>query len=257
MNNNYLSDLRSLQCPVCIEYMIPPINQCTNQHPLCHSCFAQIYYGGGAQICPSCREPLVTSRNNTIEAISEAINFPCKFEAAGCTMLSNYQEKQMHENECSFRPFECPISNNCKWVDTGDLLAAHIRVGHATVAILQGPVNAFLLTDIGNILVDTKWIVIQQCFGTMFKLTVELKVASRHFTAVVQTVSPHVDSDKHVYKLELSSDKRELTYKAMVSNISDYEAIIAGQDCFVFTMDAATKFAPDGNLVLLLTIVSL
>jgi len=44
--------LEQLECPVCMQYMLPPIALCSNGHNICSSCKPKI------QNCPTCREPL-------------------------------------------------------------------------------------------------------------------------------------------------------------------------------------------------------
>nr|CAD7204373.1 unnamed protein product [Timema douglasi] len=58
--------LSLLECPVCLEYMQTPIQQCLNGHSLCSNCRPKL------DKCPSCRRSLsTTSRNVALEQIAE------------------------------------------------------------------------------------------------------------------------------------------------------------------------------------------
>lgn len=57
--------LKSLSCPVCYNFMKPPIYVCQIGHSVCSGCKVQMYN------CPTCRNPLREGRNYALEHISE------------------------------------------------------------------------------------------------------------------------------------------------------------------------------------------
>ena len=68
-----------LECPVCLE--VPksaPIYQCRNGHILCVKCKAKI------TVCPSCQEPMGSTRNLLAEKLLERVPVKCEFAANGC-----------------------------------------------------------------------------------------------------------------------------------------------------------------------------
>ncbi|XP_022257053.1 E3 ubiquitin-protein ligase Siah1-like isoform X2 [Limulus polyphemus] len=62
------SDLVSLfECPVCFEFVLPPILQCQNGHLVCSTCRQKI------TCCPTCRAPIEIIRNLTLEKVASNI----------------------------------------------------------------------------------------------------------------------------------------------------------------------------------------
>ena len=63
--NSSTSDLASLfECPVCFDYVLPPILQCQSGHLVCSHCRPKL------SCCPTCRGPLGNIRNLGMEKAS-------------------------------------------------------------------------------------------------------------------------------------------------------------------------------------------
>ncbi|XP_037544122.1 cysteine and histidine-rich protein 1 homolog [Nematolebias whitei] len=61
------------ECPVCFDYVLPPILQCQAGHLVCNPCRQKL------SCCPTCRGPLSPSiRNLAMEKVASALPFPCK-----------------------------------------------------------------------------------------------------------------------------------------------------------------------------------
>merc|ERR1711994_139279 len=72
-------DLASLfECPVCFDYVLPPIMQCQAGHLVCSTCRPKL------TCCPTCRGQL------------------------GANIRNLAMEKAAHEETCEFRPYSCP-----------------------------------------------------------------------------------------------------------------------------------------------------
>jgi E3 ubiquitin-protein ligase SIAH1 len=52
-----------LECPVCMEYMGPPIHQCRRGHLVCSACKPKL------PSCPTCRSRFTESRNLAMEKV--------------------------------------------------------------------------------------------------------------------------------------------------------------------------------------------
>ncbi|XP_022257051.1 E3 ubiquitin-protein ligase Siah1-like isoform X1 [Limulus polyphemus] len=92
------SDLVSLfECPVCFEFVLPPILQCQNGHLVCSTCRQKI------TCCPTCRAPIGNIRNLAMEKVASTVMFPCKYSASGCNAQLLHTDKQDHEEICEFR----------------------------------------------------------------------------------------------------------------------------------------------------------
>lgn len=95
--------LSELECPVCMEYMMPPIVFCVNGHNICPSCKPKL-----AQ-CPTCRQPFVNIRNVALEKMARQIEYPCVYWRSGCTEKVTLDLKTKHENVCPYNQYSCPL----------------------------------------------------------------------------------------------------------------------------------------------------
>lgn len=126
-----LGILSILECPVCMEYMVPPIYQCHNQHLLCSDCHKK------QTICPVCRLKLEGDRNTCMEKVTEYISYPCRNEGSGCNAMLRLFEKQNHEKICvAHGQHHCllpMIEENglpCVWIGRVEEADGHIRQKH-------------------------------------------------------------------------------------------------------------------------------
>ncbi|ELR49756.1 E3 ubiquitin-protein ligase SIAH2, partial [Bos mutus] len=76
-------ELTSLfECPVCFDYVLPPILQCQAGHLVCNQCRQKL------SCCPTCRGALTPSiRNLAMEKVASAVLFPCKQSSSELLML--------------------------------------------------------------------------------------------------------------------------------------------------------------------------
>ena len=88
------SDLASLfECPVCFDYVLPPILQCHAGHLVCSNCRPKL------TCCPTCRGQLGANiRNLAMEKVASTVLFPCKYSSGGCVITLLHTEKV-------FRPY--------------------------------------------------------------------------------------------------------------------------------------------------------
>jgi hypothetical protein len=92
--------LKEIECPVCLEYMSPPISLCTRGHNLCDSCSRSI------PKCPICKEVFIT-RNLPLEVITSKMKLlygtspqPSKHHSP-YDLLEEYQTELMIAEEVS------------------------------------------------------------------------------------------------------------------------------------------------------------
>jgi len=109
-----------LECPVCSRISLPPIMQCRNGHITCNVCRLKV------RDCPVCRESDTDIRNLYAEKSIHFLSIPCEYKNFGCKEEIQFSEKEMHENNCKFRPFNCP------YIECEDKLAADDVVAHVT-----------------------------------------------------------------------------------------------------------------------------
>jgi len=105
-----------LACPLCREYMIPPITLCQAGHNICSSCRPGLQFSGGNK-CPHCGQPLLETRNVALETIARGLTFPCRYKDAGCLLKFNANDIRKHHGQCPHRSYDCPLRalGRCQW----------------------------------------------------------------------------------------------------------------------------------------------
>lgn len=86
--------LGSLECPICLTHMRPPIYMCDIGHSFCSECKKCI------KQCPTCRIFLKQARNFALEHIAECISYPCVNKHEGCTFCGELKSLLIHERNC-------------------------------------------------------------------------------------------------------------------------------------------------------------
>uniref|UniRef100_A0A1I7V4Q3 E3 ubiquitin-protein ligase n=1 Tax=Caenorhabditis tropicalis TaxID=1561998 RepID=A0A1I7V4Q3_9PELO len=247
--------LAVFECPVCLEYMLPPYMQCSSGHLVCSNCRPKL------QCCPTCRGPTPSVRNLGLEKIANTVRFPCKFSNSGCNDNFHHIEKVDHEETCEFRPYSCPCPGaSCKWQGALCDVMDHLKKVHKSITTLQGEDIVFLATDI-NLPGAVDWVMMQSCFDYNFMLVLEKQEkydpaqSTQMFYAVVQLIGSKKEAENFVYRLELSANRRRMSWEATPRSIHEGVAFAIQQsDCLAFDTNAAQLFAENGNLGINVTI---
>ncbi|XP_021955411.1 E3 ubiquitin-protein ligase SIAH1 [Folsomia candida] len=245
-------DLASFfECPVCFDYVLPPIFQCSAGHLVCSACRPKL------TCCPTCRGPLADIRNLAMEKVAGTVLFPCKYSSNGCGSLLLHTEKPDHEDACEHRPYFCPCpGTNCKWQGTLEQVMPHLLIQHKSITTLQGEDIVFLATDI-NLPGAVDWVMMQSCFGCNFMLVLEKqeKNGGEQFFAIVQLIGSRKQTEKFAYRLELNGHRRRLIWEATPHTIHDgVSSAILNSDCLFFDTNTAKLFSENGNLGINVTI---
>ncbi|VDD83467.1 unnamed protein product [Mesocestoides corti] len=246
-------DLVSLfECPVCMDFALPPILQCQSGHIVCTSCRKKL------TSCPTCRGNLENIRNLAMEKLAASILFPCKYALTGCTKTFHYSAKAEHESVCEHRPYSCPCPGaSCKWLGQLDQVMPHLLQSHKSITTLQGEDIVFLATDI-TLPGAVDWVMMQSCFGHYFMLVLEKQEREQSvqfFFALVLLIGTKKQANQFVYKLDLTASTRRLTWEATPHSIHDgVQAAITESDCLVFDSNTAQLFADNGSLGINVTI---
>ena len=240
------------ECPVCFDYILPPIIQCESGHLICANCRPKL------QCCPSCRGKLGSVRNIAMDKVAETVLFPCKHAGSGCLKRFLHMEKRQHEEVCEYRPYACPCpGTSCKWLGHLHAVLDHLLTAHKTITTLHGEDIVFLATDI-HLPGAVDWVMMQCCYDHHFILVLEKQ--ERHeghqqFFVVVQVIGTEMDSEQFLYKLELTGHGRKLTWEAKPRSIHEsIGTVIANTDCLVFETAMAQHFGENGNLAINVTI---
>ncbi|CAG9818757.1 unnamed protein product [Phaedon cochleariae] len=93
--------LQELECPVCNEYMIPPIYICQAGHSICSECKLKVAN------CPNCRSQFSGARNFTLEKLTTRVHYPCKNREIGCSFVTTSDRIRGHESSCELSETPC------------------------------------------------------------------------------------------------------------------------------------------------------
>jgi len=254
-NTETEEDLTSLfECPVCFEYVLPPIYQCEAGHLVCTECRPKL---GN---CPTCRGGLGRNiRNLALEKVANTIQFPCKFASRGCQLTLRHAAKPAHEELCSFKPFCCPCpGTSCKWQGAVDEILVHLNASHSSITTLNGEGIVFLATDIG-LHGSVDWVMMQACFKHNFLLVLEKqdKFGFINFYVSIQIIGTKKQAQRFGYKIELNASNRHLTWESVPKSVQERGsgASISHHDCLMFDENVAKLFTDDkGNLAINVTV---
>lgn len=124
--------LEDFECPLCLEYMHPPIRQCREGHSMCDSCFFKV------TSCPVCRAPKSYTRSLSLEILQTRMAFPCRNRSNGCLRTYMGPYIMEHENSCPFSSVSCMLEpvTNCDWSGPVSAFLDHAKSSH--------PDNVFL-----------------------------------------------------------------------------------------------------------------
>ncbi|RZC34911.1 Sina domain containing protein [Asbolus verrucosus] len=110
--------LVELECPICTNYMSPPIRQCATGHSVCENCRKKL------PKCALCQGRFTDSRNLSLEGLAVKMRYPCINKPSGCSARLSYTERDTHELRCPLKGFRCAMEK-CPWVGRLEDIAAH------------------------------------------------------------------------------------------------------------------------------------
>lgn len=208
-----------LECPICMDVMCPPIHQCPNGHTLCLNCKSKVLN------CPICRHKLGNIRCLALEKIAQSLELPCSYKILGCQDSFPYHSRLRHEQDCRYRPYNCPYTGE-ECLVTGDIpfLVAHLKNDHK-VDMHDGCTfkHRYVKTkpkDVNNAI----WMLtIFNCFGFQFCLHFEaLNLGTAPvYMAFIRFMGDDQDAKKFNYSLEVGGNGRKLTWHGVPRSIRD------------------------------------
>ena len=191
--------LQELECPVCMEYMVPPIMLCNNGHNLCCNCRITL------DKCPVCRGPFLKVRNLSLENLAAETLYPCKNNQIGCTKLVTKGLASRHAAECTSDSHKCPfakISNiRCSWTGPMDTVRTHVEIGHSGSCVQR--VSRKFKTVLHNVSCSQRYYQAIITLGELFY--VSWRVQSGVFYCAVFHIGPKENTPKFRYRFAIST----------------------------------------------------
>jgi len=201
-----------LECPVCLEYMVPPISLCESGHSICDQCRPQL------PVCPTCRKPfLAKTRNIALESIADDLDYPCRND--GCFEIYPVQIITQHEAVCPHRPFECPLSQgaHCAWKGPLRLMKQHVKEVHGRY-MRVGTESTSVLHNVSE---TPGYSLVIFAFEEVFLQ--KSRLHDKKFYSAVQYIGPKENASKYRYEFQLSTgnEHQKLIVGHLVHSSSD------------------------------------
>ncbi|KAJ2939639.1 hypothetical protein O0L34_g14359 [Tuta absoluta] len=224
--------LRLLECPVCLEWMEPPMWQCRRGHLVCGRCRARL------AACPVCRTGFSSVRNRAMEGVAEMLRYPCRH---GCGRDLQLRRRSTHEASCAARRYRCPAPQ-CETrppIAHKDL-APHFQSKHLTMVKLGHSHNFSMRVNSEQ---HDNWIIL--ALNQLFHLRVDVDIRTWGVVVYVAYIGPKCNADDYTYEVAVTGqhNSRKLIYtRATHCDLECSSLNMSRQDCFHLTLDQALNF---------------
>jgi E3 ubiquitin-protein ligase SIAH1 len=240
--------LLELECPVCMDYFLPPIAMCVNGHNICNSCKSTL------KNCPTCKGNFTDVKNLSLENICRKVAVPCKYKTNGCTEVLPMDTISKHQSACPYCQYKCPFvitSLECSWEGSIADMKDHIRSTHVETGDYRdvlGLHNARL----PKFETSSAWC---QALITMDEVFFRLsKVIEGFLYCCVFYVGPKVNASKYNYRITVASTDGKGCASACHETLayeSDVNEVIRKGNCAVFHCEFAKTCMNEENELLL------
>jgi len=226
--------LSQIECPVCLEPIVPPIHQCRRGHLVCFRCKLQLNQ------CPTCRDKMSDMRNWAVERLAEQFRYPCKNSSLGCQVTTLLGQKTQHEFNCSYRTYHC-LFRTCAWSGFQPLIRSHLKECHSS-RFLEGAQQCIDVELNSPTLFYIDWAV--SCLGQIFRINVFQNIPNSILYSSVYLIGAlDASSTDFVYTITVSGPNcRRISYtRETHTETSKMSSLCAAGDCFQMKGDS-TKF---------------
>ncbi|XP_022815881.1 uncharacterized protein LOC111349136 isoform X2 [Spodoptera litura] len=224
--------LRLLECPVCLEWMEPPMSQCRRGHLVCGRCRARL------ASCPVCRTAFSSVRNRAMEGVADMLRYPCRH---GCGREVRLRRRAPHEASCGARRYHCPAPPCARHPPLPHHdLAHHFQCKHLPILKI-GAKHKFSM-KVNSEQHDT-WLIM--ALDEYFHLRVDVDIRTWGVIVYVSYIGPKRKAKHYVYEVSVvgQHNSRSVTYKrATHSDLESSSLNVSRQDCFHLTLDQALNF---------------
>jgi len=213
--------LRNLECPVCLEYMTPPIILCHYGHSICNSCRSEL------EICPKCRQPFLQARNYALEDLCYKLKYPCKFQEEGCEGTFSGKYIKEHQTVCHHGTHPCLLNRvpnmECDWSGPFTEFIKHFESQHEDYVCREASFpSPERDTSISILLVHNEIFLYYKCFrdGKCF--------------CAVYLFGTSAEASVFKFKVKLSAENKteKLSQVSLVRSITDdFEATFRDGHC--------------------------
>ena len=191
--------LCELECPVCTEYMVPPIILCANGHNICDICRPRIPQ------CPNCRQQFLNTRNLALEKLARKVKYPCSYQKYGCEEVFVHDTVREHQHRCHYRPQTCParkrLNAKCSWTGNYNDIKTHLMEEHRGVCYeYVGGKFRFLLNIEPHMILSQFVFALNEVFFLRFQFTDDI------LFAVMLYIGPAENAAKYKYEVKFVNE---------------------------------------------------
>lgn len=224
--------LRLLECPVCLEWMEPPISQCRRGHLVCGRCRTRL------SACPVCRTPFSSVRNRAMEGVAEMLRYPCRH---GCGREVRLRRRGPHESSCTARRYQCPAPDCTRHpLLQRDELMHHFQCKHLPILKI-GRKHKFSMKV--NAEQHDTWLIMT--LDEYFHMRVDVDIRTWGVIVYVSYIGPKKNANHFYYEVTVQGqhNSRKLVYtRTTHSDLESSSVNVSRQDCFHLTLDQALNF---------------
>jgi len=233
--------LDQLECPVCTEYMRPPITLCEMGHNICNICRPKVRH------CPTCRQQILKTRNVALEKVAIEAKYPCVYRKYGCREICSLHLIDEHQEKCRYIPHPCPVNNlnirHCSWLGIRSHMKSHMEQAHPEMCrTCLGPyvtqINFSIVTP--DIWQFTFIFINNDIFCSRSTITNGI------FYSELLYIGPAADAAKYKYNLGFWNKERmeSLTITLLVrSCYEDMSEVLNPGDCVKLYPEQFSRFA--------------
>lgn len=194
--------LNFFECPICNNFMKPPIHQCLSGHSVCSNCRPKLGQ------CPTCRSSFGNTRNYTLEALSSGVHYPCTYRDLGCVISLPPTQIIQHEGECALRPYTCPLKDVllCHWEGTHSTISTHLKACHSEKVKFTNHLKTTLVFSFDHVQYDVYCLV---TYGEVFRVWFRHDVGDQNGYWAVQLVGSKNEAKNYKFEIGLVDPRNE------------------------------------------------
>ena len=228
--------LRELECPVCMEYMVPPIKFCMHGHNICSKCRERVHY------CPTCRAEFSEIRNVALENIARSRKYPCANRQSGCLEFFSIEHIAEHHAGCVYGNIKCPfhVLKTCFWNGLKNDLKEHAKAAHPTNFFEDSFFRISTLED---------YLVFTFCFDQLFSFYKHIKDGRLYGAVQLIDTSSEASKYKCEFTLRAENGIEQISNIFLVPGYSeDWETIFNSGKCLSLEEVRARNFFVQNKL---------
>lgn len=232
-----------MECPVCFDYMRPPIYMCNGGHSICSKCKPNL------KKCPTCTLAIGDLRNFSLETITGEAYFSCENKDVGCPERLKISDMQVHLKQCSFRKCACPRAHlDCTWKGSKLQRKLHVKDNHQ---IFQNIFPTFFVDLQGR---QRQGVHFLEVYDKLFSWN--WKYADNMLYTTVQYLEDVENADNYFYEIKVVTKTNK---KFIVSHICLDETLtvsetLQGESCLVIPL-RLFKLFKENNVVLISIVI--